>query len=291
MPAPLTRAQRKAQAKVAPKFLLGNTHDNLRKLLTHGEGLFTIAKEECLDYDMRALQHCDAAGAVVLARVAFASRHPIEADQPERPEACEWLKDIGVVGRSRKEIVKQRPDTAPLRFLKNDGNGVLYRELKRLRDFLSRRGTVTAPERVRFRTVLSEVINNSFVHGGKNVAKEGVLICGQIHRRHMIVAATDWGCSIPGSLENSDAYRGRNLTDEQWIHHACQEGVTCGTLGPDVNLGTGLSEVVETVEEVGGALHIVSRRGIYSREAGADVLSAFPHGGSLDGTLIVADLR
>ena len=279
------------QTVKAMRLTSSKNHRAFMRSLSHAQSIQRAATgvAGCF-YDMGSLHHCDAGFALLLKRIAIMSRGKISGAFPRRQATRAWMQAIGVLtGRGSARIRKE--DMHPLSTIEENSDEALTRELTRLRGMLEQHGTLSSSTVHRFATVLSEVIHNSFVHGGSRARRKGVMLCGQNHRKakHVIVAAMDWGSTIPGTLKACPNYAGLEKSDAEWIALAVQPGVTAGTI--PTNAGTGLPLIIKIVTSVGGCLHVVSGAGVYTAEPKRAISADVPQNGRLDGTLIVAELR
>ena len=261
------------------------TRRGLLRMLSHVQNLYEACERGQLMYDMRKVQHWDPCMALLLLRLAYDSEDPIRVREPERTACRDWLRQVGLFGPDEG---KKRKDQLRLKQLSSPNE--LYDEIELLFGFLTQHEALDARSARKFGPMLSEVLMNTFQHGE---SARGAMICGQNYRgsRHAMVAAIDWGKTIPVTLSNAHAYRNMSKTDSEWIQFAT-EPLTTAQSRPE-NRGMGLAHMCEIIDRSGGTLHVVSRRGFYTRtDGGREILEDLPNPEfQLDGTLVVVDLH
>jgi len=237
--------------------------------------------------DLRKLQFIDPAALVLLHHYAVAKHEPVNILLPDRPEARAYIEDHLQWRMLLGGYALKNPNAFPLRYVAREED--LTAELGKWREMLEQT-TLLGEERARgFSSTMSEVLTNSFTHGQTPTA---CIVAGQTFPKkgHSHLAAVDMGRTIPVTLRESGRYPG-DRTDHEWILFALQRGVTCKSR--ETNKGYGLFYLWRHVAQNGGAMHIVSGRGLVSVQGGAAPVGkplrssdwAFP------GTMIVLDLR
>lgn len=160
-----------------------------------------------------------------------------------------------------------------------------------------REGTEASHEQVAlWQMQIAEVTTNAFQHGPVHKQTEAAsssIVAGKAAGRCVQLAALDFGSTIPRVIESVARQNNISKGDGALIAFACRKGVTSHSVRQ--NQGAGLYSLVQTVNESGGMLQILSRNGLahfsrrkhFTRE-----LTARPDGSPvLDGTLTIINLQ
>ncbi len=263
------------------------TRRGVTATLTHVSKLQRAVARGSIHYDMSKVQHWDPCMTLLLMRLANSAQHSITVTLPMRDACMRWLDDVGLFGDERGSPTKK---TLRLRHLRSETE--LYDEIEQLLEFLTTSDALDALSALKFSSLLSEVLMNTFQHSGQGGTLKGALICGQSYRRaqHSMVAAVDWGDTIPGTMSGAAHYKELTMSDSEWIRFATKRATTARST-PE-NRGLGLASICEMVDKSGGTIHIVSRRGFFTRANGRETVADLSdRHEELDGTLVVVDLK
>jgi hypothetical protein len=229
------------------------------------------------------------AGAMVLLHQVVRARSPSAAnvfiDLPKLDVPRGIVEDN--LARQSGNIKMRNPNSFPLRYIPTEDR--LVPELRKWREMLQN-STALGDERARrFSSNMSEVLMNSFTHAK---TRKPCIVAGQTFRKkkHTLLAAVDYGDSIPTTLAKSGRYGGVRKPEE-WMLMALEEGVTCKSR--ETNRGIGLFTLQKMIRENRGSMYLVSGEGTVSIEDGSDPVGA-PLGekyGIFPGTLLILDIK
>lgn len=261
----------------APAPLLCRSPSTFRSCLTYFKNLQT---DGILDFSK--LHFVDPGALVLLHHVARAhKKYQIVVVPPEREETRSYMMDhLGPRGKLRN------PNKYPLRYVAREQDLAL--ELGKWREMLQASQALDEERAREFSSTMSEVLMNSFVHGQ---TKEPCIVAGQTFPKmgHSALAAVDIGKSIPQTLIASKRYPGER-TDEQWILHSLERGVTSKTRV--TNMGFGLTVLANMIRRNKGSMLLASGTGIVTIESGGEP-TAQPLGSryqSFPGTFLMLDI-
>lgn len=233
-------------------------------------------------FDFSKLQFIDPGAIVLLHFFSNLSKTAVNVQIPQRPEPRNYL--LGNFSGGRLSL--STSTTYPLRYIKKETR--VTAELGEWEKMLVASHALELERARSFSQNMSEVLANAFGHGKTSAC----IVAGQTFKKagHSILAAADFGRTIPVTLSTSDAYKHAPRPDHEWIEFSLQKYITCGTRPS--NAGLGLWLLAERVRVNGGRMTIVSGDGAVCVERSrtwseplGDNYARFP------GTLIVLDLK
>jgi hypothetical protein len=207
---------------------------------------------------------------------------------PSHPAACTYmLKHLE--HQNKAGLALRLPTDFPLRRVGKEE--LVVSEIGAWRKMLVDCG-VPEQEARSFGSIMSEVLTNSFQHGGP--LAQPPIIAGQTFSKqaHSTLVAIDQGQSIPRSLRNAEHLASLSpCADHVWIETALENGVTARTR--PTNRGIGLYHLGKKVQENGGSLCIVSGNGVLA--LGGGIVKSQPlahkHFPDFPGTMLILDIK
>lgn len=267
--------------KASPQPLLCRSAKTLKACLT----FFNHARHGAT-LDFSKVGFVDPPALVLLHHLA-GEQGGIPVHLPNNVTARKYFMDNLTMSASSQGTPKV-PNKYPLRYVNSETE--MVRELGQWRDMLVESDKVSEETARAYSSTMSEVLVNSFSHGG--ASKGEVIVAGQTFgkRKHSVLAAVDRGRGIPTSLRASGRY-GNERTDEQWILMSLEKGVTSKTRPS--NRGFGLHYLKTMVQKNKGSLILLSGGGIVSiTDGGEPVASSLsPHHHKFNGTFLIVDIK
>ncbi len=235
--------------------------------------------------DLRKVRFADPPALVLLHHFARES-NGLGIYLPEVGPAKDYISDNLRMREAGASV--RSPNRYPLRYVASERHMVV--ELGKWREMLLNSGALGEERARQFSSNMSEVLINSFAHGGQRNVRS--IVAGQTFpkKAHSVLAAVDSGQGIPTSLRRSGRYPGER-SDEEWILLALQRGVT--SKSRETNRGFGLYLLQDMVRKNGGSMILVSGRGVVSITDGcepkAEALGrSYP---GFRGTFLILDIR
>lgn len=267
----------------SPAPLLCRDLKTFRACLTYFGRLYH--DDPCL-FDFTKVAFVDPTALVLLHHTLNKAGKAVSLHLPTNKLALEYFSDnlkISALAASTK-----RPNRYPLRYVTSEPG--MTKELGKWREMLQTSGALGEEKARLFSANMSEVLVNSFAHGG--ASPNTCIVAGQTFPKsaHSVLAAVDYGRGIPASLRDSGRYPG-DRTDEQWILLSLEKGVT--SKSRPTNRGFGLYLLKEMVMQNGGSMLLVSGSGAVSITNGgkprAEPLG--PRYRPFAGTFLILDIK